>query len=206
MRAVPTSVICISHSEGAEGPAIGKLLAELTGLRYVDDGVLVEAARTMGLYPEAVSLAESRRAKRQLEVDFNRFERTETVRALIRAAITATADEGDVVIIAHAASYALAGRPNLLRVLVTASDETRSKRVAEAEDVDHKAAAKILTESDKGRAAYLKDFYGVHRERPTDYDLVINTDRLDPAAAAATIARAAGAPATPQAPGASLAS
>src|SRR6266540_1735875 len=42
-------------------------------------------------------------------------------------------------------------------------------------------------------AAYLKTFYDVERELPTQYDLVVNTEVLDPDEAADLIARAAGA-------------
>jgi cytidylate kinase len=136
--------------------------------------------------------AESRRAGRRLEVDFNRYESTEKVRGLIRDAILATADEGRVVIGAHAASFALAGRDGVLRVLVTASDEARLGRLTAEAGLDPKAAAKELEESDRGRDAYLKSFYGVGRELPTHYDLVVNTDRLAPEAVVETIARAAG--------------
>ncbi len=188
---MPASVICISHTEGAGGHEIGRLLAERVGFRYVDDGIVVEAARSKQLYPEAVSLAESRRAGRQLEVDFHRFERTETVRELIREAILATAEAGNVIIVAHAASYALTDREGVLRLLVTASSEQRVLRLAAAEGLDAKAAAKALSESDKGRAAYLKDFYGVTRELPTDYDLVLNTDRVAAETAVETIVQAA---------------
>lgn len=199
---MPASVICISHTEGAGGREIGRLLAERVGFRYVDEGIVVEAARAKQLYPEAVSLAESRRAGRQLEVDFHRFERTETVRELIRDAILATAEAGEVIIVAHAASYALADLEGVLRLLVTASRDQRVLRLAEAEGVEAKDAAKLLSESDKGRAAYIKDFYGVTRELPTDYDLVLNTDRLAPDTAVDTIVRAASLSEAPASPGA----
>ena len=49
-----------------------------------------------------------------------------SLRALIRQSVNETADEGNVVIVSHAASYALADRGNVLRVLVTASPEPGS--------------------------------------------------------------------------------
>ncbi len=188
---MPCNVICVSHAEGAGGPEVGRLLAERTGLRYVDDGIILAAAHAKGLYPEAVSLAESHRAGRTLEVDFHRFERTENVRTLIREAIAATADEGSVVIVAHAASYALAARTDVLRVFVTASTEARVERVATAEGHDIKTAARTVAASDKARASYLKDFYAVHHELPTHYDLVLNTDRVALETAAEAIAQVA---------------
>jgi cytidylate kinase len=99
------------------------------------------------------------------------------VRALIRETIEQTAAKGNVVIVAHAASHALPQGPDALRVLVTASPETRAKRLAEVEGVDESDAARAVKDSDAARRDYLKRFYGVE-ELPTHYDLVVNTDGL----------------------------
>jgi cytidylate kinase len=186
------SVICVSHADGAEGRAVGRLVAETLGYRFADDAIVSSAAREAGLFSESVSYAERKEAKRSVEVDFGRVEKTETLRDLIRSAITRAADEGKVVIVAHAASYALTDRDDVLRVLVTAPDETRVARIAEEEEVDAKRAAKRLGDSDKGRAVYLERFYGIKTEQPTDYDLVVNTDRLTTDEAAALVVAAAG--------------
>jgi len=66
----------------------------------------------------------------------------------------------------------------VLRVLVTASPETRSSRVAEAASLDAKKASKAVADSDAQRAAYLKRFYGVGDELTTHYDLALNSDSL----------------------------
>ncbi len=81
---------------------------------------------------------------------------------------------------AHAASYALRGRPDTLRVFLTASPNTRTERLT----TDTKQLAKL----DANRADYLKRFYDIGVEQSHDYDLVLNTDRLEPAAAAEIIA------------------
>ncbi len=188
---MPRSVISISYPDGAGGPEIAKLVAERLGFRYADGGIIVAAAQNEKIYPEALSLAESRHAGRRIEVDFNRSETTESLRELIREAVVEAADEGDVVISAHAASFALSGRDDVLRVLVTASDETRLRRFAEHDGADEKTASKRLSESDKGRAAYLKRFYGISHEVPTHYDLMVNTDSLTVEDAVDTIAGAA---------------
>jgi cytidylate kinase len=186
MAPLPASVICVSHSDGAQGEEIARIVAERTGFRYIDYGIILAAAQADKMFPEAVALAETRRPGRTIEVDFHRFEHAETLRELIRRAIRATADAGDVVIVAHAASFALTDRPEVLRVLVTASTTTRAGRV-EAEGRDARSASKQIKESDGARAAYLKRFYGVGTEEPTHYDLVLNTDRLTPDAAAEAV-------------------
>jgi cytidylate kinase len=95
------------------------------------------------------------------------------------------------VIVAHAASVALAGRDDTLRVLVTASPETRVRRYAEQHGTTEDAAGEEISFSDGARADYLKRFYGIERELPTLYDLVVNTDRSTPGDAASLVLHAA---------------
>ena len=54
------------------------------------------------------------------------------LRELIRSAIEEIADAGQVVIVAHAASHALAARSDVLRVLVTASLTRHAARASPA--------------------------------------------------------------------------
>ncbi len=83
-------------------------------------------------------------------------------------------------------------RPARLRVLVTASPTTRAQRVSAQDTLDESQAVRMVKEADAGRRDYLRRFYGVDRESPTDYDLVINTDVLSTAQAADIISQAAG--------------
>ena len=106
---------------------------------------------------------------------------------MIRATIEEAAAQGDVVIVAHAASYALAGRDGVLRVLLIASEAARAGRLGG--DLDE--ARKEIERSDKSRADYLKRFYDVDEEEATHYDLVVNTDLLSAEQAAAVVAAAA---------------
>jgi cytidylate kinase len=82
--------------------------------------------------------------------------------------------------------------PQMLRVLVTASPATRQKRVAAAEQVDEAQAGRTIKDSDAGRRDYLKRFYSIDSESPTDYDLVVNTDHVSTEEAASIVLRAAG--------------
>ena len=191
--------VCISHSTGAGGDAVGRAVAERLGFRYVDHEVIAEAAEWADLDPAFVADAERRKpfVARLLGpiVDQASSVRLPTpeparglpadadLRLLIGDVLRSFADEGSVVIVAHAASFALAGR-DVLRVFVTASAETRAKRVAAARDIDERGAARVIKEEDAARADYLKRFYAIDRELPTHYDIVINTDVLTPETAA----------------------
>jgi cytidylate kinase len=197
---VPHQAICISRSTGAEGEAVGRAVAERLGFRYVDDEVIEEAAKSAGVDRELVADAEQRKplAVRILAhigeqspetlallpaTGPESLPREEDLRLLIIDVLRSLADAGSVVIVAHAASFALAKR-DVLRVLVTASTETRTERVAKARAVDSRTAAKTVKRDDDERADYLKRFYRVDRELATHFDLVINTDVLTPEKAA----------------------
>src|SRR5205814_6269952 len=109
----------------------------------------------------------------------------EEMRVLIRAAIHQVAQAGQAVIVAHAASMALAGVEGVLRVLVTASPEVRAKRLATVEGLVATAADAAIAASDLERRDYLRRFYGVKEEVPPHYDVVIDTVVLTAAQAAA---------------------
>jgi cytidylate kinase len=197
---VAHQAICISRSTGAEGEAVGRAVAQRLDFRYVDDEVIEEAAKRAGLDRALVADAEQRKPLviRILAVigeqspetlallptaGTESVPREEDVRTLIMEVLRSLADAGSVVIVAHAASFALAKR-DVLRVFVTASTETRAERVAKAKAIDSRAAEKLIKRDDDERADYLKRFYKVDRELPTHFDLVINTDALTPETAA----------------------
>ncbi len=84
-----------------------------------------------------------------------------------------------VVIVAHGAAVPLAGTPGLLRVLVTAPAEVRALRLVGEDALTLEEASRRIEESDAARADFLKRFYGLERELPTHYDVIINTGELE---------------------------
>jgi Cytidylate kinase-like family len=204
---VSRSLVCISRAWGAGGEEVGRLVAERLGFLFVDEEIIVRAAKLGGVDPETVADAERRKPllERWLDylaqggaaldaapmpADWNEPP-TEAVREFIRDAIGEVAERGNAVIVAHAASHAIGAAPNALRVLVTASPETRSRRLAAAEGLGAEDAARAVKRSDAERADYLKRFFGAKEELPTRYDLVVNTDTLSIDKASALIVLAA---------------
>jgi cytidylate kinase len=201
------SVVCVSHTTGSGGDEVGKRVAERLGYLYVDEEIVARAAEQSGLEPADIADEERRKsyARRVLETLAEgggdpwmvaataglEVVRPADVRALIRETVLQTAERGSVVIVAHAASHALEPGPGVLRVFVTASTETRAERVAAAEQLDDAQAARTIKDSDAGRRDYLKRFYSVDPESPTDYDLVVNTDLLSADEATEIVLRAA---------------
>jgi cytidylate kinase len=183
-------------------------VADRLGFLYVDEEIVARAAAKGGIDPADVADEERRKsvAARVLDViaqgggeawAMGGPARTadepsrDEVRALVRETIEQTAARGKVVIVAHAASRALPAGPDALRVFVTASPETRAGRVCDEQGLDEKEGAKTVKDADASRRDYLKRFYAVDEERPTDYDVVVNTDVLSPEQTAELISGAA---------------
>jgi cytidylate kinase len=206
---VSRTVVCISHAAGAGGEEVGRLVADRLGFLYVNEEIVARAAAKGGV--NAADVADEERRKSLAARALNAIAQgggeawtlgavgpvgsreeldSDDIRSLIRETIEQTAARGKAVIVAHAASYAIGRGDAVLRVLVTASPETRATRVAGAEGVDQAAAARAVKKSDAGRADYLKRFYDVREESPTHYDLVLNTDALSIEQAAELISQA----------------
>jgi uncharacterized protein len=206
-------VVCISHATGAGGSEVGRLVAERLGYRYVDEELVAHAAAKGGVDPGAIANEERRKTLlARLVEDFSRGTSAEALamtgyspplvssgvtsddlRRFVRDAIDETAARGDAVIVSHAASHAIGGREDVLRVLVTASADTRAQRLRESEHLDESAAKDALENADAARADYLKRFHGLGQEQPTHYDLVLNTDQLSVEQAAELVSAAASA-------------
>jgi len=207
---VSCRVVCISGTDGAEAEEIARIAAERLGFRLIDAEIIARAARRAGVGPDVVADIERRRSfVARLVADLGPALDTaaagfagampspddalsrDDLRSLVRTAVEETAAEGNVVIVSHAASFALAEREDTVRVMVTASKDVRCRRLARDPGADPKEAARAVEKSDAARADYLKRFYDVHEELPTHYDLVVNTDVLSPQQAADMVSQLA---------------
>jgi len=197
-------VISISRALAAGGEEIGRDVASRLGFRFVDDEIVAHAAQQAGVSPETIEKVErtppliDRILKYigTVPVDSGAFvpapsQHSPAFEAFIEQVIRQTAAQGDVVIVAHAASIPLAGTTGLLRVLITGSPEARGSRLAASLSTDESKAKKAISDSDRERRDYLQRFYNVREEQPTHYDIVLNTDVLSFSTAADLIVAAA---------------
>ena len=212
-------VVCISRTDGSGGEAVGMGVARDLGYRYVDEEIVRRAAKKANVDPATMAEVEQRKSFVRRLLDglpspstladpFSAitgsplgFEEVAMLgprtvkqdpRDVIRSVIGECADAGQVVIVAHAASMALAGKPSVLRVLVTASPAVRATRLSrDGAALAADAAAAVVRESDRNRQDYFRRFYDVDREEATHYDLVINTDVLTPQQAVGIVCGAA---------------
>ncbi len=195
-----TRVVSISRQVGTAGEEVAQAVAGMLGFRYVDYQVIQDAAREAGVSPETVSEAEHTPSlmTRVLEA----LARSPTMpvaawadpvplatsplftsadyRRFVEQVIVDLADQGDCVIVGHAAQVILRQRLDTVRILVTGSSEYRSRRIMAGMGVDEKTALKTVERTDSERLDYFRRFYDIGWLSPCTYDLCINTDHVNP--------------------------
>jgi cytidylate kinase len=112
----------------------------------------------------------------------------ETIVKMTERVITEAANEGRVVLVGRGAQAVLAKWPNALHVYVIASKPFRKQVAVERLGVDPANAEKVMMETDAHRDQYVKSQYGRDRQDLTQYDMVLNAERLGFEGAADVIA------------------
>jgi cytidylate kinase len=191
---MPVSAVTVSRYLGAGAEEFSREVANRLGFAYVDEQIITRVAERANVTPELAMQAEQRQSlvdrilsalpAQAIEVGGQAWaipSRRE-FEELIRDVVRETAQRGRVVLVAHGAAHAVGPRPGVLRVLLTGSEEQRTKRMM-ADGLAPDEARQAVERSQVERADYLRRFYDV-TESPDQYDLCINTDQIAPAKAA----------------------
>jgi cytidylate kinase len=96
----------------------------------------------------------------------------------LEAVIYDFARKGNVVIVGRGGQVLLKDLPGVLHVRIIAPFEIRLKRILALEGGDEKKARRILNQSDRDSAGFLRSFFDVDWEDRGLYDLMINTEKL----------------------------
>ena len=89
-----------------------------------------------------------------------------------------------LVVVGHGGNCLFRGRPDVLRVRVTAPFDVRVQRVAGRTGVPNAQAAAAVRRKDADRQQYLQRYYQSNLNDPCEYDLQINTGAVPIDAAA----------------------
>jgi len=111
----------------------------------------------------------------------------ETLVLMTERVIAEAAAEGRVVLVGRGAQAVLAMRANALHVYVIASLPFRRKVAIERLGVTLESVDRVITETDHQRDQYVKTHYRRDRQDLTQYDMVLNAERLGFDGAAALI-------------------
>ncbi len=163
------AIVTLSRTAGAGGGEIGRTVAERLGYGYYGKRALLQGVAEVGGQW-------LRWAKEMDERGPSLWERYDQsfagVVALEESLIYRQTSKDRVVIVDRRANWLLKDVPYALRVRITAPKEQRIDTLCEREDVDREAAARLIEDSDREKAAYLEAVYGIDWSDPAHYERV----------------------------------
>ncbi len=210
------AVVTMSRQFGSVGTQIASQVCETLDYRYLDKVLMTQVATEAGLSgkelvdfsekrsevrnfldrllrpgPHSVAWAEtrSRDATGGETLSVEQLDEARCAR-LVRAAIHAAYQQGDVVIVGRGGQITLQEMPGVLHVRIVASMGTRILRIQAQEKVDAEEARRLAIQHDQATTRYLKQLFGVRGDEPELYHMLINTGKWSPEAAAQIICNA----------------
>jgi len=200
--AVP--VVTVTRQYASGGSEIASLVAETLGWTLIDNEFVDEVARRAGLPAAEVAQREERapglleRLARALAVSspemfltaagVPRVEQDEAdIVRLTERIIREAAAGGRVVLVGRGAQALLAQREDALHVYVVASKPWRERLAVERLGIAPANAASVVDDIDRQRDHYVKVYHGRARQDVTNYDMVLNAEKLGFDGAAALI-------------------
>jgi cytidylate kinase len=173
--------IAISREAGARGNLVARALGGELGWVVYDHELLERIAQEMKV---RVGLLESvdERHVTWLEEQVEAFASVPYVsesaffRHLVQT-ILSLGLHGECIILGRGANFILPSRTTL-RVRLVASLEDRTSAMAQEFGVGRNEATRLVRETDRGRAAFIKEHLHQDVADPLHYDLVLNSSRL----------------------------
>ena len=189
-------VVTISRQFGSGGGEIGRIVAQKSGLLYVDREIIAEVARRLGIKEEQAArqdeqtagavghVLEALRSSSPFNLDYTTLLKPAEAPAqarevaflrLTQRVILELAAKGDVVIIGRGSQFLLHGAPRTLHIYIFAPLDYRIEQVMKHFQLDHASAKELIARRDYEHHAYLDHYYGGNQNQPYLYHLLINT-------------------------------
>ena len=187
-------VVTISRGYGSGGKQIGIMLAGELGVEYYDQDILQFASEDSGINMALFARADEKvKAGATLKAamgggayegelippDKKSFVSDENLFNYQAKIIKQLAERESCVIIGRAADFLLEGVPNVFRVNIQSTFEDSVRVVMERSQVSEKEAQRMIRRIDKERADFYYYYTGHKWDDELNFDLTINTSRMD---------------------------
>ena len=189
-------VVTISRQFASGGSEIGHMVAQESGLLYVDHEIIGEVAKRLGVNEEQAArqdeqtagaighILEALRSSSPFNLNYNTLLKPAGAPAqaqeaaylrLTQRVILELATKGDVVIIGRGSQFLLHGAPRTLHIYIFAPLEYRIEQVMKGFQLERAGAKELIERRDYEHNAYLSHYYGGNQNQPELYHLLINT-------------------------------
>lgn len=181
------SVITISRGSFSGGKRLAECLGNSLGYRCLDRETVAERAAASGVAQEELLDALLKPPSFLERFKHQRYQYL----ALFQAALAEEVKTGKVIYHGNAGHLMLKGASPVLKVRVIAPLEKRIEMIQDRLKMGRGEALNYIQKVDRDRKNWTQYLYGVNWEDPALYDLVVNLDVLDIAAACEIVAAAA---------------
>lgn len=185
-------VITIGRQYGSGGREIGKLVADMLGIKYYDKELLTESAKAAGVKPELFEAADERTPSFfsnlwSFNLGFNSGSylignsplSDDNIYRAQSNVMKNLAEQSSCVIVGRSADYVLRNHPYLISVFIHSSIEERIIRIMNRTDIDSAETARETAEKkDKLRASYYNFYTDKTWGSSMSYDLSIDSSKL----------------------------
>jgi CMP/dCMP kinase len=189
-------VVTISRQFGSGGSEVGRIVAQESGLLYVDREIIAEVAKRLGINEEQAArqdeqtagtvghILEALRSSSPFSLHYNNLFKPSDLPTqaqevaylrLTQRVLLELATEGDVVIIGRGSQFLLHGVPRTLHIYIFAPLDYRIDQVMNHYHLDRASAKELIERRDYEHNAYLSRYYGGNQHQPNLYHLLINT-------------------------------
>lgn len=169
-------IITIARQNGSGGREVGKILADMLGVRCYDQEILREAASESGISLNEIERKEERSTKTNMF--FGGIPASNPVFTAQSKAIETLAANGSCVFVGRCADYVLRDRKDVINVFIKAPIEARVERSSRRNNITEKEAFARVTDKDRERALYYQRYTGIVWGTVENYDLSIDTGTI----------------------------
>ena len=185
-------VITIGRQFGSGGRAIAEKLAQKLGVPFYDKEIISLAAKESGLNPDVFNAVDETAANSLLySLSMGMYNFGSGISAmgdlpvndklyiLQHKIIRKIAEEGSCVIVGRCADYILREREDCVKIFFYANMEFRKQESIKKHGIDPARAEHIINKTDKNRANYYSFYSGQKWGMAENYDLCIDSSKLD---------------------------
>lgn len=172
-------VITVSREYGSGGRYVGRLVADILGIKFYDKDIITKLAEETGLTEEYIeNNEESKELLDALNNGYSGMPNADELFIKESELIKKLAEEDSCVIIGRCADFVLKDKENVLKIFIYSDMEGKIARAKEYYGLDTEKAKKEIKRINKLRANHYKYYTDRVWDEHLNYDLSINSDCL----------------------------
>ena len=172
-------VITVSREYGSGGRYVGRLVADILGIKFYDKDIITKLAEETGLTEEYIeNNEESKELLDALNNGYSTMPNADELFIKESELIKKLAEDDSCVIIGRCADFVLKDKENVLKIFIYSDMEGKIARAKEYYGLDSEKAKKEIKRINKLRANHYKYYTDRVWDEHLNYDLSINSDCL----------------------------